>query len=599
MNLRISLMVITAALLATPTMADEIINFDNLANNTQIANGYEGLNWDDIYVATGSTFPSNEGYNTGVVSTPNDAYQGFGGLGTISNNTAFSVRSVYVTSADPTNTVIFQGFSGATLVYNLTFNVNATAPTLETLNFANITSITFNAQGFAGNIVLDDLDVVFGPLTSSFAATPGLTPNQTSIARNIDFNSATPSPQLTAIITALQNLPANAVPGALDELSPQAFGQFTSTTAFNNASFETEAQDNYLASQRKGPNGTFVGGNGRIDASGLTVNDPSYDPSLTMVHSRLMAWNPAPYGSINDSASVLGGVSMKDPKDMKSIASPSYTDPWNFYVRGNVVLAQGFSEPGVSHFDSNTASVQLGTDYRLTPNLLVGLTAGYGHTDVTLDNQGSSATVDSYSPGLYASYANHGWYANFSGNYTHDAYSQSRVIGFLGQTATSAPEGNEGTANLDGGYDFHHGPWTFGPLAGLQYTHLTVDGYNESGSVADLSVNEQQSDSLRSRLGGRVSFDYSHFGVQFTPHLDASWQHEFLDQSRGINSQFNGGSGSFNVQTTNPSRDSALVDAGLDAAINQTIDVFADYTVQAGQENYFGQSVQGGVRIGF
>jgi outer membrane autotransporter protein len=133
----------------------------------------------------------------------------------------------------------------------------------------------------------------------------------------------------------------------------------------------------------------------------------------------------------------------------------------------------------------------------------------------------------------------------------------------------------------------------------VQYAHLTVDGYNESGSIADLSVNEQDADSLRSRLGGRISFEFSHYGINFTPHLDASWQHEFLDQGRGITSQFNGGLGSFSVQTTNPSRDSALVDLGLDAEINQTVTAFADYEFQAGQQNYFGQSVQGGVKIGF
>jgi outer membrane autotransporter protein len=88
--------------------------------------------------------------------------------------------------------------------------------------------------------------------------------------------------------------------------------------------------------------------------------------------------------------------------------------------------------------------------------------------------------------------------------------------------------------------------------------------------------------------------------MTFTPHLSASWQHEFMDQSRGITSQFDGvGAGSFVVNTSNPSRDSALADLGLDAQIDKTWTVFADYTVQAGQSNYFGQSVQAGVKIGF
>jgi outer membrane autotransporter protein len=186
------------------------------------------------------------------------------------------------------------------------------------------------------------------------------------------------------------------------------------------------------------------------------------------------------------------------------------------------------------------------------------------------------------------------------GNYVHNAYTQQRNISFLGQSANSAPEGNEGIADLDGGYEFHSGGLTYGPLAGLQYTHLTVDGYNESGSVADLSVNDDQSDSLRSRLGGRISYALSEYGMTLHPHLDASWQHEFMDQGRGITSSFEGaGLGSFSVRTENPSRDFALADLGLDADINRTVTVFTDYVVQAGQDNYFGQSVQAGVKIGF
>jgi outer membrane autotransporter protein len=291
---------------------------------------------------------------------------------------------------------------------------------------------------------------------------------------------------------------------------------------------------------------------------------------------------------------------MKAGANPNSLSPQNGGKPWNVFVRGNVVLAQGASSQDVSYFHDNTESVVLGADYRITPHFLVGLTGGYGHTDATLDNNGSSATVDSYSPGLYASYAEKGWYANLSGNYVFNNYTQDRVIGFLGQTAHSAPEGNEGVANLDGGYDFHHGAWTFGPLAGLQYTHLSVNGYDESGSAADLSVNEQDADSLRSRLGGRISFAFANGGIHFTPHLDVSWQHEFMDQSRGITSQFDGaGLGSFSVQTDSPSRDSALIDLGLDANLNDTVTVFGDYEVQAGQENYFGQSIQGGVKIGF
>ena len=82
-----------------------------------------------------------------------------------------------------------------------------------------------------------------------------------------------------------------------------------------------------------------------------------------------------------------------------------------------------------------------------------------------------------------------------------------------------------------------------------------------------------------------------------TPHLDASWQHEFMDQAEGITASVGGVP--FTVTTSHPSRDSALIDGGLNADLNGQVSVFGDYLIQAGQSNYFGQSVQAGVKIGF
>jgi uncharacterized protein YhjY with autotransporter beta-barrel domain len=408
---------------------------------------------------------------------------------------------------------------------------------------------------------------------------------------------------LSSLGFAVTGLPASQQLNALNQLSPEQFHVFASDLAFNNAAFEVTAMDSYLAGQREGADGNFFGGNGRFDVSGLSVSDPDVDSALSVVHSRMLAWNAAPFsnGLLDDSSqSVVGGTDMKDSKDTKAMAPAAYQDPWHFFVRGNVVLAQGFSDQDVSHFDSTTSSVVLGTDYRITPHLLVGLTASFAHTDANLSNtQGSSATVDSYSPGIYAAYADSGWYANFIGDYLHNAYTQDRVITFLGNTATSTPEGNEGVADLDGGYDFHCGTLKYGPLAGVTYTHLTVDGYQESGSpLADLTVQDDQADSLRSRLGAHLSYALTCGGINITPHLEAAWQHEFMEQARGINSSLASG-GDFSVVTPNPSRDSAIVDVGVDADINRTVSVFVDYLAQAGQTDYFGQSVQAGVKIGF
>jgi uncharacterized protein YhjY with autotransporter beta-barrel domain len=442
---------------------------------------------------------------------------------------------------------------------------------------------------YAADDVILDISQVQG------FALVGLSANQQAILAPINRTAlGNLTPGFTKLFNALTPLGANpsALGAALDQLSPLKFGNFSTVTAFNNEIFTAQAGDDYLAGQRSGPHGTFMGGNGQIDSSGLVVSSADIDPTLSMVHSRLLAFNQ-PAGLSDLPSPLLAGV------DMKEMKAP-VSRPWNVFLRGNVVLAQGFSQADIPHFDDNTESVVAGADYRLTPNFLVGATLGYAHTDATLDTFNSSATVDSYSPGLYAAYANHGWYANFQGQYAYNSYTEERKIDFLHQTANGATGGNEGGADLDGGYEFHHGAWTYGPLAGVHYTHLTVNGYDESGSDANLAVREDQADSLRSRLGFTLRYSLCNSTACLTPHLNVSWQHEFMDSSRGLSSSFtNFGGGDFTVRTPGASDDFALIDAGLDAQVTPTITVFGDYTVQAGQDDYFGQSVQAGVKIGF
>ena len=85
-----------------------------------------------------------------------------------------------------------------------------------------------------------------------------------------------------------------------------------------------------------------------------------------------------------------------------------------------------------------------------------------------------------------------------------------------------------------------------------------------------------------------------------TPHVSAFWQHEFLDNSAPITSQFQGlPGGSFSVQTTAGDSDNALLGFGVDAELNKTVTLFVDYEAEAGGSTFFGQSASAGVKIGF
>jgi uncharacterized protein with beta-barrel porin domain len=452
-----------------------------------------------------------------------------------------------------------------------------------------------------------------------FAAPPprvinisGLTPNQAAIANDLGsgkfriptfipaFLPQIPVPisDIQQIFLRIANAPdATTKASYLNQLSPQPL-QAMRSIAFDNMGFAMGNLDNHLASLRYGAGG--------FDTSGLSAGDSSMPYSLSQIKGHLLAWDPAMTGNglVSDAIDpVLGGVGMSDAKDMKSIAPVTETDRWSAYISGGVVLADIDSDADVAHSKFTTGNVTAGADYRLSDNWAVGTLFGFGHTDARTDNAGSQIDVDSYSPGIYAAYADHGWFANGLFSYDYNQYNESRVITFLNRTTNGTPDGNQYNGNLDGGYEFRSGNLTFGSTAGLQFVHLDVNGFTESGAgAASLAVNEQQVDSLRSRLGGEVRYNWQWYGGKVTavPHLSASWQHEFIDNSNGITSQFAGqGLGSFTVTQSSVERDSALVDTGIDVQWNHAFSTFIDYQVQAGQSDFFAESIQAGLKINF
>jgi len=428
-----------------------------------------------------------------------------------------------------------------------------------------------------------------------------LTTNQSNVLNKINQINAVgvDNACFTALTVALLGTPTSEFGSNLDQLSPEKLGIFSSI-AFNDASFRTQNLDDYTAHRRNALGNLQVNPD-KWDTSSLTINDPTLDPTLSQINSRLLAWSPprAPSGLVSDSVDPLTTlVAPPAPHD-----NPA--DNWNFFVSGDVILGQNFSQPDIDHTDYTTSDFQIGSDYQIGKNFLVGALFDYSHTDTALDNQGSSATIDSYSPGLFASFAQDGWFANALGTYSKNEYTEQRVIdiGTYSRTANGAPEGDEEMGNLDGGYEWHTKHWTYGPTAGIQYVHLNVNSFDETnGCSTDLSVDNESNDSLRSRFGGHISYEmFDHDNkVVFTPFIDASWQHEYLAGSQVITSSFSDlGFGSFSVSTPQTSRDSALLVAGVNADITDDMTLFSNYAVQVGQSDYFGQSVQAGLKIGF
>jgi uncharacterized protein YhjY with autotransporter beta-barrel domain len=455
--------------------------------------------------------------------------------------------------------------SGGYLDFNLGPNLN-----YEILNFA--------ANGIVDQVIASRM----------YSTVPGFSGIGSAID-NFGLN-----PDSLAILTALSGVSDPGLPNALAELSPKSLEVFRNV-AFDNNTFYVDQINNHLANLRDGVTG--------FDSSGLSLNSGDVDPGLAPISDHLKTYSASSRPGLIDPKDMKDMKEMRDPKSLQTASEPA--NRWSTFISGDVILASLDNNVPFQNSQYTTGAVTAGADYRLDDHFTVGALFSYAHSGVDLDYNGSKATVDSYAPGIYASYVDGGWYANGLATYVRNSYTEDRRIDIPGIVGDNhgATDGNQGTGNLTGGYEFQRGSFKFGPVATVEYVHLDINSISEQGPTA-LTIASQSDDSLRTLVGfeGRfvTAVDSCYGKWLLTPHFSASWQHECLDNSNGITAQFSpAGGGSFATPLDQPERDSAFIDAGLDTQLNQTATVFVDYQVQAGQDNFFAQSIQGGVKISF
>jgi hypothetical protein len=145
-------------------MAGTILTFDELAtpqviptlNYGTIPNGYGGLLWKNFGVIDGLLRPASEGYNTGVVSPRNVAFNFDGRPAAITIGSGlFDLNSAQLTLAlnlDTALNIEVQGYRNGTLIYDNTYTVYRFSPTAVTFDYLGIDTakfITSPSQQFA------------------------------------------------------------------------------------------------------------------------------------------------------------------------------------------------------------------------------------------------------------------------------------------------------------------------------------------------------------------------------------------------------------------------------------------------------------------
>ncbi len=241
----------------------------------------------------------------------------------------------------------------------------------------------------------------------------------------------------------------------------------------------------------------------------------------------------------NDTIRANGGLApVGEGKDTATVHG---LDLWGQTFYANA--AQG-EVGGVDGFIANTAGLAIGGDTQATDVLRLGASFAYASTNVNDrgTRAGSGQDVDSYIGSLYASYDGSPWYIDGAvlGGVHHYDSTRYVSIGDIRETARGRFSAEQVGFKLLGGYpvDFQH--FTLTPIASLAYNQLSQDSYTEHGAPgADLHVNSESIQSLRSGLGGKIATTLTTpQGWLVQPDLHLFWFHEFGDTAYDLTSQF-------------------------------------------------------------
>lgn len=369
-------------------------------------------------------------------------------------------------------------------------------------------------------------DILVELAQQSFVETVGadLTPNQRQVAAGLDQFST--SGQAADLIGALNMLSAQELPAAIGSLTGEQH------THMQTLAFQVSREFQRLLSAR-------LGG----DAAALAGQD----------NLMLAAYE----GAAGSDAGRAGLYAEGRPAR-------------GWWVRGHGGFGDIDDTDSVEGADYHSAGLVIGADTRLVNQLVAGAAVGYTRTDA--DTAAGNLDVDSYLLAGYGGWQDRNVYLRgTAGLAYHDTAANRRVaFGGFDRTAEADYEGWTATASAEGGRAYALEGFTATPFIGLEYTHLRRDGFTESGAGgANLRVDSERQDSLRSVLGARLMFAPRAIrGLQVSPAIEAAWVHEYLDDDARIDVGFAATTASdFRIRGPELDRDRARLGAGLVAQL--------------------------------
>ncbi len=397
--------------------------------------------------------------------------------------------------------------------------------------FAEITSNLGDALLATPVIDPATYDILIELSQQSYVATAGdLTGNQRAVATSLDTFST--SGQAADLIAALNTLGAGQLPTAFDGLS-----------GVQHASAQQLMLGNRGALQR------LLGNRGQR----LAANPGRMAKQAAVTPVRLA------YG---------GDLSELQLATNGPLSPATEQNGSGFWLRPQAGTGEIESTANSTGIDYRDYGLYGGFDRWLDNRRLVGVALGYTRTDgdpVAGDQQFDSAELALY--GRWQGEENY-LAASVSAGYHQAEVSRQVTLGNTVSAARGDYDARSRGLAVEAGHAWALTEATrLTPFVGLDYARLERDGFAETGGgQANLTVAAETGESLRSRLGLRLSHDSG--GV--STDLEAAWAREHEDRHTTLHAGFSAAPGAlFTVAGPELDRDRLQVGAGISTRLGQ------------------------------
>lgn len=528
------------------------------------ANTYSGA----TEVAAGALMLSNASLTSGVTV---NAGASFGGIGTVSGNVVNN-GTMTLSTGGPLN-----------VAGTYTNNAGSTYQVQATPGTTGLLSVTGNAVLNGGTVAVmaGNGNYIRGPAYTILKASAGLTGAFSSVTSNLAF--LTPSLSYDAnnvYLTLLQSSNAftkgaqtanhYSVGAALDRANTNVSGDFATVL---DAIVQLDTQQGPAALNAIG---------GQSYANLGTFNTQTAGAFMSAVGSQLSALHGG-QGRGGPHVAMAAAVDQACDVACDAPPEPPRLGAWLSGVGG---LGSVLGNANAGTMTYNFGGTAVGIDYRVRPELLVGVAAGYVGGTQWVNGFSGQASTDAISGSLYASYTPGNLYVDGLAGYAYASNRMTRMIAIPGLTARTA-QGTTGANQvmglLESGWRFDLPlalPASVTPFARLQGSTTTQSGFTESGANSlNLVVQQQTVNSLRSTFG----VDLSATLPKATIGVRLGWQHEYADTSRPMTASFSGSPGTpFTVFGATPQRDSAVVGLGATFQVAAATEVSLRYDGELG-----------------